>query len=156
MQGIAKVRDFAGVGSPVVEIGGVHDQRVALPVADRIAHEQANVLAQVRAAVEADDPAGVVVIVEDYYRTRALQELIGIVSVLALKQSRQGAAGVQFHMSQIHRRIHVQQKIPALGILFRPPWQILVRWIHDARSALLTSGGPQNRAALSKDPRIWT
>ena len=124
-------------------------------MADRVAHEQPDVRAHVRATVQMNHAAGVVVVVQNHDGPGRLQELIGVVAVVALKRSGQCAARIQLDVPKVHGGIHVQQKIAALGVLFRFPREIPVGRIHDAGAALLAGlSSSQDSPASPEDAGI--
>ena len=61
--------------APVVEIRGVHDQRIVLPAATRVPQPQADVLADTRPPVQRDDASVVVHLVEQHDVSRSLKQL---------------------------------------------------------------------------------
>src|SRR5262249_27697192 len=112
MQRLAQVRDFPRVRHTPVEVRRIDDEWVALPVADRIPHEQANVFAEMLTPFEIDDAAGVVVVVQDDDASGSLKDRIRIVAVFSFEQPRQRAPRIEFDMPQVFWWIHIEEELP--------------------------------------------
>ena len=73
-----KVSCGAAKAGPVSEVGRVHNQRVAFPVADRIAHPFSDIRHDVL-AVHADYTGVVVHLDENHHRIGRLHDALGVV-----------------------------------------------------------------------------
>ena len=133
------VRDRAPQGCLVVEVGRVHHERLALPVANGIPHEQADVGTHVRASVGWDDARHVVVLVHHHERAWALDDLIGV-PVVRFERSGQDTARGFFDVRQRSRRDHLGDEFAPGGIRFGPPRQHPIGGIDHTRRAPLQDG----------------
>src|SRR4029077_7712722 len=81
----------------LIEIGGIHDECIPLPVSDRVSQEKADILADVGSPVEVDDAREVAVLGEDHDFFGRLYELKRAV---AQEKARQRATRVVFDIAQ--------------------------------------------------------
>ena len=124
----------ADVGGRVVEVGGLDDQRVAVPPADGVAGPTAHVVRRVF-AVDAHDAGVVNHFRENHHMARRLHD--ALVVVVQRRQHRRPGGGAEAEQAAVRQRAAFRIVVRARPVVLHPPRGavVLVRVFAEAQGA---------------------